>query len=211
MTLRPIPLTRSLAWTLMAFLAAGVAVVSMRYALPTPPMASPEVMANPFARPFLPIHAITASIALLVGAFQFVRNRRGGRARWHRASGAVYMACCLASAPAGLLLALGTSAGPIASVGFGVLALVWFYATAQGLRALLAGRYAEHGEWMLRSYALTFAAVTLRLYLPLLPMLGIDFVEGYRAISYLCWIPNLLIAEAMIASRRRRLTTSAPA
>ena len=48
---------------------------------------------------------------------------------------------------------------------------------------------------MIRSFALTFAAVTLRLYLPLIPLLGLSFIDGYRAVSFLCWIPNLIIAE----------------
>ena len=48
---------------------------------------------------------------------------------------------------------------------------------------------------MIRSFALTFAAVTLRLYLPLVPLLGISFVDGYRAISFLAWVPNLIVAE----------------
>jgi hypothetical protein len=37
--------------------------------------------------------------------------------------------------------------------------------------------------------------VTLRLYLPLFPLLGIDFVDGYRAVSFLSWMPNLIVAE----------------
>jgi hypothetical protein len=205
-TLRPI------AWTLIAFLAAGVAVVSLRYALPAPPMAPPKVMANPFAMPFLPMHAVLASIALLVGALQFIPGARGLRARWHRATGVVYVTSCLVAAPTGLVLAVGSTAGPVATAGFGILSVVWFYVTSQGLRAVLDRRYAEHGEWMIRSYALTFAAVNLRLYLPLLQPMGVDFVDGYRAISFLCWIPNLMIAELWIASRRRaRFTTTAPA
>lgn len=48
---------------------------------------------------------------------------------------------------------------------------------------------------MIRSFALTFAAVTLRLYLPLHLLFQVSFDDAYRAISFLCWVPNLLIAE----------------
>jgi hypothetical protein len=48
---------------------------------------------------------------------------------------------------------------------------------------------------MIRSYALTFAAVTLRIWLPLGQVLHFDFVEAYRVIAWLCWVPNLLAAE----------------
>ena len=112
---------RAIAWTLTAFLAAGVAVVSLRYALPAPPMAPPKVMANPFAMPFLPMHAIVAAVALLVGALQFIPGARGLRARWHRATGVVYVTSCLVAAPTGLILALGSTAGPVATAGFGIL------------------------------------------------------------------------------------------
>jgi uncharacterized membrane protein len=194
---------RTAAWIAMTALSAGVALVSYRYLAPEPPAAAPNVVANAFANPFLAWHAGTAATALLLGAFQFVRGRGGRRPRWHRAAGAVYVAACLTSAPGALILALGTTAGPIGTAGFGLLALAWFYTTAQGVRAVLGRRYTEHGRWMLRSYALTFAAVTLRLYLPLPPALGFDFMEGYRAIAFLCWVPNLLAVEAWLAWKDR--------
>ena len=59
--------------------------------------------------------------------------------------------------------------------------------------------------WMTRSYALTFAAVTLRLYLPVAIIAHWDFDASYRAISFLCWVPNLIVAEAWL-----RLRTSRP-
>jgi hypothetical protein len=61
---------------------------------------------------------------------------------------------------------------------------------------------------MIRSFALTFAAVTLRLYLIPPAIAGVDFVTAYQWIAWLCWVPNLAIAEAWIASRRR--ANSAP-
>jgi hypothetical protein len=48
---------------------------------------------------------------------------------------------------------------------------------------------------MIRSYALTAAAITLRMYLPLSFALKIPFEIGYPAIAWLCWVPNLLVAE----------------
>ena len=60
---------------------------------------------------------------------------------------------------------------------------------------MLGRRIAEHRRWMIRSFALTFAAVTLRLYLPIFPLLGVSFLDGYRAVSFLSWVPNLIVAE----------------
>lgn len=202
---------RRIPFALTMTLAIGVALVSFRFLLPQPPGVSPDIAANRFADPALVIHAGFAAVALLLGPFQFIgrggKNGGGRRAIWHRFTGALYMAACLAAAPAGLVLALGTTAGPLATAGFGLLALVWFHTTAQGLRAVIGRRYAEHRRWMIRSFALTFAAVTLRLYLPIAPSLGYDFMPAYVAISWLCWIPNLILAEWLFVPLRPRPPT----
>jgi hypothetical protein len=49
---------------------------------------------------------------------------------------------------------------------------------------------------MLRSYALIFAAVTLRIWLPLLIMAyGGQFLPAYRWVAWISWVPNALFAE----------------
>jgi hypothetical protein len=55
---------------------------------------------------------------------------------------------------------------------------------------------------MIRSFALTFAAVNLRLYLPAAGALQLPFEDSYRAISFLCWVPNLLAVEAYLWYKR---------
>ena len=48
---------------------------------------------------------------------------------------------------------------------------------------------------MIRNFALTFAAVALRLYLPPVFIFGLPFATSYAIIAWLCWVPNLLVAE----------------
>ena len=72
--------------------------------------------------------------------------------------------------------------------------------TAIALRKVLTGQLAGHRQWMIRSFALALSAVTLRLYLPLSAVLGLDFVMAYRTIAWLCWLPNLAVAEWLIKS-----------
>ncbi|MEQ9003518.1 MAG: DUF2306 domain-containing protein, partial [Pseudomonadales bacterium] len=53
-----------------------------------------------------------------------------------------------------------------------------------------------HRRWMVRNFALTFAAVTLRLELGLLTgALGWSFDHAYLTVAWLCWVPNLVVAE----------------
>jgi hypothetical protein len=65
---------------------------------------------------------------------------------------------------------------------------------------IVAGRYAEHRRWMIRSFSLILAGVMLRVWTPLHGVLAsagivhISFETAYAAIAWLCWVPNLLIA-----------------
>jgi hypothetical protein len=58
---------------------------------------------------------------------------------------------------------------------------------------------------MVRNFALTFAAVTLRLYLGVFMAAGARFEDVYPLLAWLCWVPNLLLAEWLFNSRRRGL------
>jgi hypothetical protein len=61
--------------------------------------------------------------------------------------------------------------------------------------SIRGGHVAAHRRWMIRSYGVTLAAVTLRIYLPLSQAAGIPFGIAYPIISWLCWLPNLGLAE----------------
>jgi hypothetical protein len=181
-------------WGLAALLSAGIALVSYRYLIGVGPAPS-GILGNLFARPWLYVHVAGAATALLVSPLQFLPRIRAKAPATHRTIGRIYMVGCLVGGAAGLIVAIGSTAGPVASIGFGGLAVSWLAANAQGWRAARSRRFADHRMWMIRSFALTFAAVTLRLYLPLSQVLGLPFLDAYRAISFLCWIPNLALAE----------------
>lgn len=191
---------RKAGWWLAALMSIGVALVSCRYLLGVGPI--PEgVTANPFARPWLVIHVASAATALLVGAFQFIPALRNTPVGAHQWIGRVYVFGCLIGGVSGMMLAFGSTAGPVATAGFGSLALVWIASTMQGWRLALMRDFVRHRRWMIRSWSLTLAAVTLRIYLPLLGPLGIDMADGYRAISFLAWVPNLVLAELYLGAR----------
>ena len=185
-------------WKVLAAVASiGVAVASSRY-LAMGPGRSPLILANAFANPFLVIHVTAAGTALLVGPFQLVTRIRTAAPKLHRILGRLYVACCLVGAIAGFVLAFGSVAGPIATAGFGTLAVLWFITTTLAWRRAIQRRFIDHRRWMMRSWALTFAAVTLRIYLPLSQAMGFEFLEAYRAISWLCWTINLAVIEAYL-------------
>lgn len=182
----------------------AIALFSYRYLSPSHVLAAQDILGNVFARPWLTIHAGAAATALLVGGFQFVPALRRHR-MLHRWLGRMYATGCVLGGFAGLTLAFGSTAGPVAGWGFGLLAVAWIHTTSQGWLTARARRFDEHRRWMMRSFALTFAAVTLRLYLPLAGILGLDGLQAYRAIAWLCWVPNLLAVEFWIRMRAPRV------
>ena len=153
------------------------------------------------------IHAFAAIIALVIGPFQFSAALRKSRPTMHRWLGRCYLAVgVLIGGLSGLYLSQYAYGGPVARLGFAALAVLWLYT---GLRAYLAvrrGAIDEHRKWMVRNFSLTFAAVTLRLYLPVSMVMGIEFAVAYPVIAWLCWVPNILFAELQynIANNKAR-------
>lgn len=190
-------------WIVGAILSVAVALFSYRYLFGIGPMPD-DVVANGFANPWLLVHVASAATALLVGSFQFASSIRARWPRYHRWSGRLYVAACLAGGVSGLLLAWGTTTGPAAGIGFGALAVLWLWTTCRGWQLAMQRDFIEHRRWMIRSWALTLAGVTLRIYLTVAMALEIPFETSYPIISYLCWVPNLILAELYLMRDRRR-------
>jgi hypothetical protein len=89
----------------------------------------------------------------------------------------------------------------IASFGFAILAVLWLSSTWLAFQSARARDFSAHRHWMIRSFALTAAAISLRLGLPIAPALGYDFTTGYIVMSWASWIINLAIAEIYLRCR----------
>jgi hypothetical protein len=62
---------------------------------------------------------------------------------------------------------------------------------------------------MMRCFAITFAAVTLRLYLGLFAVIAVPFDAAYPVVAWLSWVPNLILVEWYLALKRTRSPTVA--
>ncbi|MFA9218131.1 MAG: DUF2306 domain-containing protein [Sphingomonadaceae bacterium] len=178
----------------MALISTVIALVSLRYLPGKGPV--PEVTAlNHHFHPWIKIHATGAALALLSGVAQMFPALRYRWPLLHRIGGRLYVLGCLIGSGAGLILAVGTSAGVTAGAGFAALAIAWLMTTSVAVYKIVCNDVTGHRCWMIRSFALAFAGVTLRVYLPLSGLLGLDFLQVYRVISWLCWVPNSLLVE----------------
>jgi len=145
-------------------------------------------------------HITFGGLALLFGCTQFSQKVRNGYRAFHRLLGKLYVVSVLLSGIAGLYIAVCTFGGLPAQLGFTGLAIGWLITTWLAYFAIRSGRVNAHERWMIRSYALTWAAVMLRLYLPLFEFgFGMNFQTSYPIIAWLCWVPNLLVAEWIIS------------
>lgn len=189
-------------WGLMTVLATFVAIYAV--AGIAAPGTRPELIAELFAtRAALAFaHLGGGAVAIVAGALQFSTRLRFEAPRVHRVFGRTYVLAVLASGVAGGLLATSSQGGVAAHFGFGVLSVLWVGTAVVAWRTARAGDYPRHRAWMIRSYALCLAAVTLRIWLPLSMAAGMTFDAAYPAIAWLCWVPNLLVAEWLVVPGR---------
>jgi uncharacterized membrane protein len=151
----------------------------------------------------LMVHITGMMVALLAGPLQFLRRLRERHFGFHRLLGKLYLAGALVGGLGGLYLAPFSASDTVSDIGFALLALGLLLTTTVAFVRIRAGRVQSHREWTTRSYALVFAAVTLRLYLPLLERAFGEY-DGYAIVAWACWLPNLAFAEWLIRSRLRR-------
>jgi len=156
------------------------------------------------------VHVIFGGLALLLSPVQFVARLRAAAPHVHRTCGRVVFASIGLAGVAGAVLSTTNLAGPIGTAGFGALAVLWAGVAVMALRAIRRGDVDAHRGWVIRTFALTYAAVTLRLWLGLL--IGVQvgaagvaeqlaFDRAYAVVPFLCWVPNVIVAELYLRRR----------
>lgn len=196
---------RRVGWAIMTFFALAVGAYAVALVASGFRLVPGEVAANRFPTPLgLRIHIVSAGLALLTGPLQFARALRTRFPQVHRWLGRTYVLACAVGGVSGTAIALFSANGLIAGAGFFALGVCWLLATVIGFQAIRSGDVIRHQRWMIRSFALTYAAVMLRVYVPLATGIGVAFAPAYTVIAWLCWLPNLLVAQLVIARRGLR-------
>ncbi|WP_028552242.1 DUF2306 domain-containing protein [Paenibacillus sp. UNC451MF] len=151
------------------------------------------------------VHIVTACLAVAIGPFQlFIRPKRKG-VRRHRMLGYAYVLSITASGLISIYLSIFATGGWMAGLGFFVLDVLWVLSTWVAVRKAVNKQIQAHREWMLRSYALTLAAVTFRVWLlALTPLFGGPMEPPYRLSAWMCWIGNLIFIEVLIRLSRKK-------
>ncbi|MHC0439475.1 DUF2306 domain-containing protein [Flavobacterium sp. 3-210] len=143
-------------------------------------------------------HITLGGIALLIGWTQFSSRIRFRNIRLHRNIGKIYVLSVIMSSLAGIYIGVFATGRLWASIGFISLALIWFTTTLRAYVTIKNGKIEAHHKMMIYSYAACSAAITLRIWLPLLVFITKDFITAYIITSWICWIPNILFAYLFI-------------
>jgi uncharacterized membrane protein len=159
---------------------------------------SDAILSNLFWNAGFYSHIVLGGIALLIGWVQFNEKLRRKRLQLHRTIGKIYVFSALVSSAAAVYIALFATGGIVATLGFMFLGLTWFYSTYKAYTSVRKGNLPTHRVMMIYSYAACLAAVTLRLYLPLLIIAFHDFIKAYVLVAWLCWVPNIGIAFYLV-------------
>jgi uncharacterized membrane protein len=142
-------------------------------------------------------HVYTSIFVLIAGIGQFSKTLRTKWPSIHRNLGIVYVGLVLLiAAPTGLVMGIHANGGPWSQLSFCLQAILWFGFTWRALQLARRKDWTGHRAFMLRSYALTLSAVTLRLWKwGIVAVLAPPPMDTYRIVAWLGWLGNLLLVE----------------
>lgn len=154
--------------------------------------------------PFYYLHVLPAGLILLAGLFQIISGPKSKYRKAHRWLGNFYIFAVLALvAPGAMGMSFFIDRGLMVFLSFLLQNLFWFGFTWLASRAIKAGDTDSHRTWAIRSYALAFAAVTLRLYIFIFNWdFDLSTVNAYATIAWSSWVGNLLMAELYLRLSR---------
>jgi hypothetical protein len=159
-----------------------------------------EAIATGWYLPAYYSHVLISGIILVAGFFQLFPKSSSKYKRIHRIMGYIYvMGILFFAAPGGIAMSLFIGRGPWVLASFITLSILWFYFTSKAFSEIRKRNIVAHQQWMWRSYALTFSAVTLRLYI-FITSYGFDLSksEAYATLAWASWVPNLILVEILM-------------
>lgn len=188
------------AWTILTLAGLYYAVQALPYL--SAPVDALRLTPNPPSEELaLRLHAGGGLIALVLGPLQFLGPLRRRVPLVHRMVGYGYVLSVAIGAAGALVLAQTPVGAGANAFAFYMLAFIWVFSTAMALWNARTKRWRRHRTWMIRSFALTFAAVTLRAGMPVLGWLGFAPSEFYTIAAWASWTINLILVEWAVLPR----------
>jgi hypothetical protein len=159
------------------------------------------------------LHMAAGAALLLLGPIQFFTAREAGASAAHRWGGRVYAAASLFAGVGGLTyIALsGTVGGMPMTVGFSIYGALMIVAAVETVRHARAHRIERHRAWAIRLFALAIGSWLYRMDygLWLKAVHGPGHLQSFQGpfdvvMSFFFYVPNLIVAEALIRRQTAR-------
>jgi hypothetical protein len=146
------------------------------------------------------IHVYTSFFLLAVGILQFSKRIRLRKPTLHKLFGKLYVFIILfLSGPSALVMSYYANGGLVSKTAFLLLTVLWILFTFLAFQSAVKLDFVRHQKFVIRSFALTLSAISLRLFKYIIVFLFHPLpMDTYRIVSWLGWIFNLIIAEIII-------------
>jgi uncharacterized membrane protein len=147
------------------------------------------------------IHVYSSIIVLIIGIPQFSSYIRKKYALIHKNFGKIYIIIILIfTSPSGLIMAFYANGGPVSQIAFSLLSVLWFIFTYKAYQYAVQKKWHQHRNFMLRSFALTLSAISLRLFKWIIASsIALPPMDTYRIVAWAGWVVNLIIIEVYIS------------
>lgn len=149
-------------------------------------------------------HIAGGVLALTIGVVQLWLGLTHRVTRLHRALGKTYVAVIAIGSIAGFHLALSIPNNMPYAAGLFFLCVAWVITTSMAVLTIRRRNVTQHREWMMRSYAVTFAFVTFRIGVDVLTARGVMPGDAQALMAWACWALPLLLLEPVMQFRKVR-------
>lgn len=143
-------------------------------------------------------HVYTSLFLVIIGLIQFWNTRftKG----YHKQLGMAYVVIILfLSAPSGLIMSFYANGGFWSKLSFIILTILWFVFTYLAYKSAKQKKWEQHKKWIMRSYALTLSAISLRLFKwCIVSFIALPPMDTYKIVAWLGWTVNLFFVEMYI-------------
>jgi hypothetical protein len=110
----------------------------------------------------------------------------------------------LLAGPSGFIIGLYANGGWSSQLAFCLLAVLWLLFTFLAIYHIRLGNVSAHRRWMIRSFALTLSAITLRAWkYVLVAWFAPPPMDVYRVVAWLGWVLNWVVVEIWLYERQR--------
>ena len=195
--------TNKVAWFVFAFLAIGVGLYPILYFFTTKNLGLLYPKSTSFSENILWNigfygHIFLHGLALLTGWSLFGQKLKNKHFKLFDSLRKIYFVSAFVGGVCNVAIGLFSEGGWVTSLGFVLLALIWLYTTLTAYTAIHNKDLNLYQGMMIYSYASCFAAVTFRLWLPLLQLAFGELLIAYKIVAWLCWVPNLIFAHLWV-------------